>query len=392
MKDEILSILSDIIAIPSVALQSNLKLVEYIENYLLKLGGDIHLIHNYKKDKASLVCFFGPRDIEGGLILSGHMDTVPADVSKWSTDPFGLVEGVSTQGEAGYFGLGVCDMKTFIAQTLFCVKELDQKKIKKPLVLMFTYDEEVGCMGVRSALSFVKSLSRTIPSSAMIGEPTGLKVFTAHKGHTQLTISVRGKAGHSSRVDEGVNAIDWACRVISVINDYGLELREKVEFQNLFKEYPFRTLNVAKIEGGSAVNIIPEDCEIKVGYRTLPGDDSDTIYQELKHRIESEVLPALREKHPEADISFKLENEVMAMHTREGSEIEKNLREIVNDFDLHAAPFTTEGGIISHFGVDCIICGSGSIKNAHQSNEFIAQEDIFKGVDVIKAIIERMCF
>src|SRR3989339_999339 len=335
MKQEILSILSDVIAIPSVALQSNLKLVEYIENYLLKLGGDIHLIHNYKNDKASLVCFLGPRDVEGGLILSGHMDTVPADVSKWSTDPFGLVEGVSLEGEVGYFGLGVCDMKTFLAQTLFCVRELDQKKLKRPLVLMFTYDEEVGCMGVRSALSFIKSLSRTIPSSAMIGEPTGLKVFTAHKGHTQLTISVRGKAGHSSRVDEGVNAIEWACRVISVINDYGIELREKVKFQDLFKDYPFRTLNVAQIQGGSAVNIIPEDCEIKVGYRTLPGDNPDTIYQELKHRVEEEVLSCLHQKHPAADILFKLENEVMAMHTQAGSEIEKNLREIVNDFDLH---------------------------------------------------------
>ena len=264
MNKKLIDVLEQLIAIPTVSDMSNLELIDFIENFIDGLGGEIHRVYNEQKDKANLVCYFGP-DEEGGLILSGHTDTVPAEKDKWIHSPFKLSSGKDDRGRNVYFGRGVADMKTFLAQVLVVVKNFDLSRLKKPLVLVFTYDEEVGCIGIRTALEYMKNLDRKRPAHALIGEPTNFEVLVAHKGHSQMKVRIKGVKGHSSRVDEGVNAIAWGGRVMSLINNLQEKHRKNIRHEDTFTGYPFNTINIGTINGGKSINIIPDECSIEIG-------------------------------------------------------------------------------------------------------------------------------
>ena len=391
MNCEIKGILKQLISIQTISKQSNLEMINYLQRELLKVNGDIYINHNDKNDKANLICFFGPQNEEGGVVISAHTDTVPVDETKWTKSPFDLTEKIDLNDNLNYYGRGCADMKGFIAQMLYVIKRIDISKLNKPLVYLLTYDEEVGCLGVHSALDYVKTLSRKFPTSVLIGEPTEFKVCIAHKGHTQMSIEITGARGHSSQIDKGANSIIIAKEVINEIEKIAKDLRNDRKFEDIFGDYPFRSINIGTISGGSAINIIPGNCELGIGYRTLPGDSTDYIFKTIKQRIEKNVFPVVKKMHSNVNIVFKMSNKVPPMMTREGSELEKVCREITGHKERMAASYTTEGGVMSDYNMDCIILGPGSISNAHKADEYISKKDLESGITMLSEIIQQMC-
>ena len=331
--------------------------------------------------KCNIVASAGPVGADG-LVLSGHMDVVPVEGQPWTSDPF-----VLTERGGRLHARGACDMKGFIAATVEAVSRLDLSSLRRELVLVWTHDEEVGCKGSAALAEQLTGRGAPLPSLAVIGEPTDFRVCRMHPGHLSLEITCGGRAAHSSRPELGANAIRVAARLLAALEGLGEQLREERSFEADL-ERPYAIVNVGMIQGGTAINIVPDTCVIRLGVRPLPGQDVERLigrFQAVVAEVDAGVRPwggqaALRPLHL-----------APALLTPADTSLERLLRPHATACGSCAVPFATDGGNLEKLGVRSLIFGPGSIDVAHRADEFVEAADLIRTTDIIADLVARVC-
>jgi len=375
--------LARLVAFPTVSRDSNLALIDFVEDYLQGFGARCRRTWNEDRSKANLFAAVGP-DEPGGVVLSGHTDVVPVDGQDWQTDPFELIER-----DGRLFGRGSSDMKGFSAVFLARLAGVDPKTLKRPLYLALSFDEEVGCLGVdRMVEDALAHFAR--PDYAIIGEPTTMQVVRAHKSINVFRTVVTGRAAHSSQPHRGAGAIFAAARIIERLRQIGE--RKRAEAAESGCEPPWTTVQVGRIDGGTAVNILPGRCEFLWEYRALPDEDPDEIIRAVQACIDAEVLPDLSEFAPEASIETTAIARVPPLMPDEQARAENWVRSLsgVRSGGSGAVAFATEAGSFQRAGISSVVCGPGSIDQAHQPNEFIEPAELVRCEQMVDGVIEYL--
>jgi len=356
-------ILGDLIAFPTVSSDSNLELITYAADLLSDAGATISLSRDETGTKANLFATLGPAG-DGGIVLSGHSDVVPANPEEWSSDPFEMTR----RGDRLY-GRGTCDMKGFIAAAIAMAPRFADVDLARPLHFALTYDEEVGCFGARA---LVQELERAgiRPSVAIIGEPTEMRVIEGHKGCYEYTTEFSGIEGHGSQPDKGVNAIEYATRYISRMLELGEQMKARAPQASRF-DPPWTTLQVGRIEGGTARNVIAGNCSVEWEMRPINIDDANFVKRDLGNYADSVLLPLMRRVSSDCAIITRTVGEVEGLQVVEASEAREIVFELTGCRHADVVPFGTEAGLFQTAGISSIICGPGSIAQAHKPDEFI---------------------
>ncbi len=382
MIDRCIKILADLVAFDTTSRNSNLALIEAIGLQFDALDISYELTHNAERTKANLFATIGDA-CRPGLVLSGHTDVVPVDGQAWSTDPFKLVER-----DARLYARGSCDMKGFIAVCLAMAETYQLADLSVPIHFAFSFDEEVGCLGVRELLA--RLAARPVkPLACIVGEPSEMKLIAAHKGYLDTVCSIRGCAGHSSLPDRGVSAIVAAADLVGELGAISEHIRQQGPFDPRF-DPPYSTMQVGRIRGGTAVNIIPESCEFEYEIRNIPGQDPEAIAARLKRFAEQEILPAMRAVSPQSDIRWTRKAGFPALDTPESADISQWVKSLTGSAEAGAVSYGTEAGLFSEFGVPTIVCGPGSIKQAHRADEYIERSQLEACIAFQHAIIDQL--
>jgi acetylornithine deacetylase len=365
--------LARLVAYPTVSDSPVTGIAAYLAERAEALGMRVERLDSPMPGKCNLVCSAGPVGTDG-LVLSGHMDVVPVEGQPWTGDPFRL----RRVGDR-LLGRGACDMKAFLAATMEGLARLDLRRLERELVLVFTHDEEVGCLGSRQLVE--QLAGRPLPSLALIGEPTSFSMLRMHPGHAAVRITCHGVAAHSSRPDLGRNAIALAAKVLGRLEGLAEAWSRDVRFAELLP-CPFVVMNVATIRGGSAVNIVPDRCVIEVGFRPLPGMSVDALHDELRDAV-THIDP----RHVET----ALLRVTPALLTPTGTRLETLLRPHARTQELGAASFATDGGNLERLGVRTLVFGPGSIEVAHKADEYVPVDELHRAVDVVADVSWKAC-
>ncbi|MBT5074335.1 MAG: acetylornithine deacetylase [Kordiimonadaceae bacterium] len=357
-------LLQKLVGFDTTSSKPNMELIHFIENYLAEIGIKSTLIKDSHENKANLLAVFGPQDVPG-IMLSGHTDVVPVEGQNWASEPFDMTE----KGDKLY-GRGTCDMKGFIACVLAKIPDFVNADLKEPIYLAFSYDEETGCTGVHSLVDVVNDIP-VKPRACIVGEPTSMKVVNSHKGIRHLLTKVYGHENHSS-TDRGVNAISYAAEIVIFIDDIQQEMRGRPTDVEGY-DPPYATVHVGRIKGGTAANITPNYCEIEWDYRPIPGTDEDEVYNRYCQFIEGTILPKMREKSDEyGDVKTDYLAKVPCLFPETGSEAEVLVKHLAEQNSTHVVSYGTEAGIFyQKGGVPAVVCGPGSINEAHKADEYI---------------------
>lgn len=361
--------------------KSNLPLIDFVRDYLAGYGIDSRYVRSEDGTKANLWATVGP-DKPGGVVISGHTDVVPVDGQPWDSDPFDIVEK-----DDRLYGRGTADMKSYIAIALSLVPEMQSRPLQRPIHFALTHDEEVGCVGApRLIKDVVENLPR--PGAVIIGEPTEMQVVDAHKGINSFVTSVTGHEAHSSLTHHGVNAVMNAGRLIAFLGNLAAEKADNPEAGSRF-DPPYSTIHVGTVEGGTALNIVSRHCEFKWEIRALPGDDPAETVARLNAFAERELIPAMRKVAPEAGIETKPRVTVPALSPDPGSPAEQLVFALTGTNATHAVSYATEGGQFQEAGLPAVVCGPGSIEQAHKPNEWISLEQVAAGESFARRLIAR---
>ncbi len=380
--DDTTAILADLIEFPTVSSDSNLDLIHYAAEKLEACGADIFVSHDPDGGKANLFATLGP-DCDGGIVLSGHTDVVPADASEWTTDPFQM-----SRSDGLLYGRGACDMKGFVAAELAMAPRFAAADLARPIHFSLTYDEETGCIGARQLVN--ELASRDIrPSAAIIGEPTEMRVIEGHKGCYEYTTEFFGREGHGSEPDSGVNAVEYAVRYIARLLALSGELKRRAPPASRF-EPPHTTLQVGRIEGGSARNVIAGHCAVDWEMRPANPDDADFIKAQLAACCAGELLPAMRARAPEADIRTCVIGEVEGLEPVPHNEARDIIAELTVSNSAGVVAFGTEAGLFQSLGMSAVVCGPGSIAQAHKPDEFIAESQLRACLDMLDGLRRKV--
>lgn len=360
-------LLARLVSFDTTSHKSNLALIQFVSDYLTGLGVAPHLVAAEDAPKANLFATLGPDD-KPGVALSGHTDVVPATDQAWTSDPFTMrVE------DGKLYGRGTCDMKGFLASVLALAARVDQGKLQTPLHLAFSYDEEIGCTGVRPMLAqFGSDLIR--PRMAIIGEPTSMRVVDAHKGPVRWRVDIKGHAAHSSMAHLGVNAIDVAGKLIAELSRIAQDLKTNHAHDRF--EPGYATLQVTEIEGGNATNIVPATCWLGFDVRATPGLDPDEIETRLRRFAEAECLPAMQAVTKESGIFITRVNDVPSFSADPAAEIIPLVLRLTGQNQTAAVSYATEAGLFQNAGVASVVCGPGDIAQAHTADEWLAQDQL----------------
>ncbi|AZC19176.1 acetylornithine deacetylase [Pseudomonas sp. CMR5c] len=361
-------LLARLVGFATVSRDSNLELIAFIRDYLAGLGVDSELIYNPERTKANLFASIGPDD-RGGIVLSGHTDVVPVDGQAWTVEPF-----VLSEHEGRLYGRGTADMKGFIAAVLAAVPALLRRPLRLPVHLAFSYDEEVGCLGVRPMLARLQARTHR-PLLCLIGEPTELRPVLGHKGKLAMRCQVRGAACHSAYAPQGVNAIEYAARLIGKLGDIGTRLAQPQHHDRRF-DPPFTTLQTGIIRGGRALNIVPQDCQFDFEVRTLPGFDPRQVVDELQAYAQQQLLPGMRAVHADTAIDLQPLSAYPGLATAPDSEAAELLALLSGSREFGTVAFGTEGGLFHEAGIPTVVCGPGSMDQGHKPDEFISLEQL----------------
>ena len=373
-------LLARLVAFDTTSRNSNLPLADFLAEYLDRPG--VRLQRNPSADgaKANLIAWIGPAPAgdRRGLVLSGHMDVVPAEEEGWRSDPFTLTD----EGDR-WTGRGACDMKGFLAVAANLAAEADTRPWRAPLALVFTYDEEVGTLGAkRLTESFPEAAA--LPRNAVIGEPTSLRVARAHKGHCKLRAVLHGVAAHSGYPHLGVNAIEPAGRVIVALTLLRRELEvEAPPHRELFPEVPFVPLNLGTVHGGSAINVVPDRCAVEIGVRPLPGVPSEELIERVSRTIREAAAPC--------EPTIELLSDSPPLLLDEAAPIHRHLCGLTGQSAGQSVSFATDAGWLQRLDLDCTICGPGSIEVAHKPNEFLPKDEFAAARGLLERTIRRFC-
>jgi len=373
-------LLSQLLAFDTTSRESNLALIDFISGYLQQLGIESTIIFNQDKTKANLYARLGPEG-DGGVMLSGHTDVVPVDGQDWSVNPFQLSES-----DGKYYGRGSADMKGFIASVLASVPQFQKITLRMPLYLAFSYDEEVGCLGVRSLIDHLKA-SPQKPAMCIVGEPTEMKPVYGHKGKVAMRCKVHGHACHSAYAPEGVNAIEYAAKVINKITELAEPL--KAHQDDRF-DPPYSTLQTGVIRGGAALNIVPEYCQFDFEMRYLPEANANNTFTTLQDYVQRELTLKMQSVHSQANIQFESLAAYPPLLTDPQSEFAQWLANWSGTKSFETVAFGTEGGLFDEAGVATLVCGPGSMEQGHKPDEFVSIEQLDKCTKMLDNLQEWM--
>lgn len=364
--------LARLVGFDTVSSRSNLPIVDDIESYLRGEGIDHVRVPNAAGDKAALFATVGPKT-DGGILLSGHTDVVPVAGQAWSSDPFTLREA-----DGRLYGRGACDMKGFDAICLAMLPVFRDAGLTRPIHLLLSYDEEVGCLGSLDTIArFGVDLPR--PALAIIGEPTEMAVVNAHKSISSYVTVVTGLEAHSSNPEMGANAVEGACALVAELYRLQAELEAEGDPSGLF-DPPYSTVHVGTIEGGNARNILARQCRFAWEFRGLPGVDDDLAIGRMERFAADSVLPRLTRFAPRAAIDTKCGAAVPGLAAHEGSAAEVLAKRLARTNAVRTVSFATEAGQFQKNGIPSIVCGPGSIRQAHQPDEYVTLEQIDAGL------------
>lgn len=375
-------ILSDLIAFQTVSSDSNLAMITYLADYLRGCGAQVDIMSDESGQKANLFATLGPMR-NGGIVLSGHSDVVPVSDQDWTTDPFEMVER-----DGLLYGRGTCDMKGFIAATLAMVPTFAQQVCETPVHFAFTYDEETGCIGAGHLVQELKE-RKIKPSLAIIGEPTSMRVIEGHKGCYEYSTHFQGLEGHGSAPDQGVNAVEYAVRYVARL----LELREELKNcgpSNSPFEPPWTTVNIGALNGGNVHNVIAPKASVNWEMRPVQTSDADFIKSALGTYCDDVLLPAMREVHPEASITTEVMGEVAGLIPTEENEARRIVSELTGANTADVVAFGTEAGLFQSLGMDVVVCGPGSIEQAHKADEFISIDQLAQCLSMLEGIAGKL--
>jgi acetylornithine deacetylase len=362
-----LQLIQTLVQMNTVSHRSNLALIHFVQDELKKLGVASRITTNADKTKANLFATLG-EGRPAGIILSGHTDTVPWDGQDWTLDPLS-----ATIADGKLYGRGSCDMKGFIGMALAHADDFLNSAAPFAVHLALSYDEEVGCMGVKELIADLKDAG-IAPLACIVGEPTSMVPATAHKGVYRYKCCVRGKEAHSSLTPQSVNAIEMAARVIGKVRDMaeGFEASEP-RYQGF--DVPFSTASVGQFHGGIADNVVPRDAEFRYEFRNLPTADANLMQKEVLAYAERAQV-AMKNIAPEAGFSFETICEVPAFLGSAGDAVTQLAQRLAGEERTTLVAFGTEAGLFKSAGIPTVVCGPGSIHQAHQPDEFVSLEQL----------------
>lgn len=364
---EALAMIERFISFDTTSHLSNLNLIEYVRGFLKDHGIEATLLHNEDGKKANLFATIGP-EVDGGIVLSGHTDVVPVEGQAWDTDPFSVAEK-----DGRLYGRGTSDMKSFSAIALAKIPELAKMELAQPIHLALSYDEEVGCVGVQSLIEMLAG-HKVRPRAVIVGEPTDMKVVNTHKGIRSYRTEIKGLEAHSSQQHMGVSAIVIAARLIGLLEEIAAEMRERGDASGQF-DPGYTTTQIGTIEGGTAVNIIPKDCNFGWEYRCLPDQDEEEILNRFNAFADTLVAEMIK-MSPDCSIITSQIARAPGLRIDVGSEAETLALALAQQNDTFAVSYGTEAGLFQDIDIPTVVCGPGSIDQAHRPNEFIELEQI----------------
>ena len=371
-----------LIAFDTTSHRSNLDAIFFIKDYLEGLGAACRLTYDDECRKANLYATLGPVD-QPGIMLSGHLDVVPVEGQTWITDPFQLI-----QRDQKLYGRGTADMKSFIALCLAMAPEFLSRGLSTPLHYSFSYDEEIGCVGVRRLIEDMSGLPIQ-PKLCIVGEPTGMKVIAGHKGKKSLRCRVHGRECHSA-LAEGVNAIDAAAEVITHIKNIQRRIRTQGPFDDAYAP-PYTTLHTGVVHGGHALNIVPRECSFEFEIRALPQHDSDALYREVIDFAKNTLEPEMKKVDPATGFDFTVMNDTAGFDLSDDHPAVRFVTGLTGDNATGRVSFGTEAGLFNRAGVPTVVCGPGFIEQAHKPDEFISLDQVALGETFLRRLMDHVC-
>lgn len=374
--------LAKLVSFDTTSRDSNLALIDFVEEYLGSHGVTGFRVYDESGKKANFFARLGP-DAPGGVVLSGHTDVVPVDDQDWATDPFSLVEI-----DGLLYGRGTCDMKGFSAAALSLAPEILSSALTAPIYLALSYDEEVGCVGVHGLLDQLSKLNIE-PRAVLVGEPTNMQVVQAHKGIQSYQTTITGLEAHSSNTHKGVSAISIAVKIIAKLEELAERLKDLHRDDHF--QPPYSTLSVGMIEGGTAVNIIPGRCRFRWECRPLPGFDIDPLIEEWRQWVETFVVAPLAREFPGVQVQTKQMSRTPGLRAEPGSSAETLALLLTQSNQTRAVSFATEAGLFQNqLSYPTVVCGPGSIDQAHKPNEFLSVAQLDLCVETLRRLIKEL--
>jgi len=372
-----------LISFNTVSRDSNLGLIEWVRDYLQKLGATTRLTHDATGKKANLFATLGDSN-KPGLILSGHTDVVPVDGQNWESDPF-----VATERDGKLYARGSADMKGFIGIALTqapkFIAALNENRLDAPLHYALSYDEEVGCLGVRGLIRDLEE-NAIRPAGCVVGEPTSMQPIIAHKGTHRFRCAVHGREAHSSYVTHGVNAIEYAARLVVFIRQIADRLAQ-IERRDYGFNVPYSTLSTGIIQGGIAANVVPKECVFQFDMRTLPQASPDALYQEISSYAQT-LAAEMRRVDANAGIDLQWMSQTVGLAAAETDAIVQWAMQLSRNAGVGKVSYGTEAGLFQKMGVPTVICGPGDIAEAHRPNEFVALDQLAQCESFMDRILE----
>ena len=358
-----------LIAHPSVSMTPNMALIEEVKAFLDGLGYETLVVRDDSNTKANLYATIGPA-VNGGVILSGHSDVVPTEGQNWASDPYDI-----DIRDGKLYGRGSCDMKGFLACLLAKAETFKNADLRVPIHLAFTYDEEVGCLGVPSLVEAINNLPHK-PAMCIVGEPTEMKVITQHKGKYSARAHFTGRSGHSSLPGEGVNAVEFASEFVVFLRKLGRQCRDEGPHDDEFTPNP-TTFHTGVIKGGTQLNIIPQNCFVDFEFRNLPNDDRDALKARIFDYLDNTLIPEMRETYDDVGVEIEVISDMPGLATGDDEEVTKLVMALTGANTTGKVSFGTEAGVFSAMGdIPTVVCGPGNIEQAHKPDEFIELDQL----------------
>ena len=379
---ETIDLLGRLVAFPTVSSDSNLEMIVFLADRLSSAGARVEMQQNADGTKANLFATIGPEE-PGGILLSGHSDVVPVTDQEWTTDPFAV-----TERDGRLYGRGTCDMKGFIAAAVAMAPLYADAATRRPIHFAFTHDEEIGCLGAQALAPLLRE-REALPSVAIIGEPTLMQVIEGHKGCYEYSVHFTGLEGHGSAPGRGVNAVEFAVRYVMRLMELTEELKARAPATNRF-DPPWTTINTGALQGGVAHNVIPGRARIDWEMRPVQTGDADFVKTTLREFCAEELLPRMRKVDPSADIVTEVMGEVDGLVPMDESEARDLVLALTGESDTSTVPFGTEAGIFQALGMSAVVCGPGSIAQAHRPDEYLSLDQLGRCLDMLERLAGRL--
>jgi acetylornithine deacetylase len=375
--------LAKLVSFDTTSAKTNLELIHWVRDYLEGFGVRSELIYDATKNKANLHAVAGPEE-KPGVVLSGHTDVVPVEGQAWDSDPFSLKEN-----EGLLYGRGTCDMKAFIAVALSKVPAMTDGRLKTPVHFALSYDEELGCLGAHDLAAHLAKMP-VRPKLCIVGEPTSMKPITGHKGICDFDCVVHGKEAHSSLAPYAVNAVESAAELVTYIKSVARRMAGEGPFNRQF-DPPFTTVHTGLMKGGTALNIVPNRCEFSFEIRNIPEVNPDVLVEEIRQYAFRTLEPRMKDIDIKTGFEFKPSARVAAFDIANDDPAVDMVLSLSGANATEKVSFATEAGIFQkEAGIPTVVCGPGSIAQAHKPNEFVAQEQVLRCESFIDRLLEKM--